>query len=82
MGRRTRPHPRDHAAAAPLPRTCRRDARMGGEPKRCFRTLDEAEAFINGGPGLNAYHCEHCNNYHVGHVRPDTGRRPSRRSGA
>lgn len=52
-----------------LPRGCRRGLRMLGTPKVCFRTREEAEAHINGGPGMNAYHCSHCGNYHVGHDR-------------
>ena len=48
-----------------LPRQCRRDHRMGGRPKKCFRT--EAEALDHVGRGENAYYCTHCGNYHVGH---------------
>lgn len=69
---------------ARLPRRCRT---AWGKPKRVFRTLAEAEAHINGGAGMNAYYCEHCGNYHAGHVlgtkfgdRPITSERQIRRA--
>lgn len=52
-----------------VPRGCRRDYRMLGTPKRCFTTLAEAEAHINGGKTMNAYFCARCDAFHVGHKR-------------
>ena len=58
-------------------RSCYRAA--DGAAKRRFASLDEAERHINGGPGMNAYHCPRCGWYHVGHL-PGTkfGSKPNR----
>lgn len=50
-----------------VPRTCRRDVRMGGFPKDRYISREEAEAHV--GPGENAYDCPNCKFWHVGHKR-------------
>ncbi len=47
-----------------LPRQCRRAKHHGGKPKRAYRTA--VDALVDAAPGQEAYHCQHCGNYHIG----------------
>lgn len=57
---------------ADLPRRCRRDRRIGGLPKKAYRTEADARDSGQVGPGKVVYQCKHCYNYHIGRPKKET----------